>query len=43
MPIDILKEQCKDTFTQVMNSSFPGGLLSVDDAIKMMDGACHKG
>ncbi len=42
MPIDILKGQCKDTFTQVMNSGFPGGLLSVDQAIKMMDEACHK-
>jgi hypothetical protein len=27
----------------VMNSAFPGGLLSVDQAIKMMNTACFKG
>ena len=37
MPVDILTGQCKDTFTQVMNSGFPGGLLTVDDAVKMMN------
>jgi multiple sugar transport system substrate-binding protein len=42
MPIDILKGQCKETFTQVMNSAFPGGLLSVDKATAMMDQACKK-
>jgi hypothetical protein len=26
-----------------MNSAFPGGLLSVDQAIKMMNTACFKG
>ena len=26
MPLDIMQGQCKDTFTQVMNSGFPGGL-----------------
>ena len=41
-PLDIIQGQCKDTFTQVMNSGFPGGLLTVDQAVKMMDGACHK-
>src|SRR5262249_28123497 len=42
MPIDILKGQCKDTFVQVMNSGFPGGLLTVDQAVKMMNQACYK-
>jgi len=42
MPIDILKGQCKDTFTQVMNSAFPGGLLPVDKAVSMMNQACYK-
>ena len=30
MPGDILTGQCKDTFVQVMNKAFPGGLI-VDD------------
>jgi multiple sugar transport system substrate-binding protein len=43
MPIDIVQGQCRDAFTQVMNSGFPGGLLSVDEAVGMMDQGCHKG
>jgi tRNA A37 threonylcarbamoyltransferase TsaD len=43
MPIDILQGQCKDTFAQVMNSGFPGGLMSVDEAVKMMNQGCFKG
>ena len=43
MPVDLLQGQCRDTFTQVMNSGFPGGLLSVDDAVGMMDQGCYKG
>ena len=42
MPIDILKGQCKDTFVQVMNSAFPGGLLTVDKAVTMMNQGCYK-
>jgi multiple sugar transport system substrate-binding protein len=41
-PRDILEGKCKDTYAQVMNSAFPGGLLSVPDAIKMMNAACYK-
>ena len=41
-PRDILEGKCKDTYAQVMNSAFPGGLLSVADAIKMMNAACYK-
>src|SRR5207247_787552 len=40
MPIDILQGQCKDTFTQVMNSGFPGGLMTVDQAVKTMNQGC---
>ena len=43
MPVDILTGQCKDGFVEVMNKAFPGGLLSVDDAIKMMNQGCFKG
>ena len=43
MPVDILTGQCKDSFVQVMNKAFPGGLLSVDEAVKMMNQGCYKG
>ena len=43
MPRDIVTGQCKDAFAQVMNSGFPGGLLTVDQAVKMMNKACFKG
>jgi multiple sugar transport system substrate-binding protein len=42
MPVDILTGQCKETFAQVMNKAFPGGLLTVDDAVKAMNEACYK-
>jgi multiple sugar transport system substrate-binding protein len=42
-PRDLTQGQCKDAFAQVMNSAFPGGLLSVDQVIKMMNAACYKG
>jgi multiple sugar transport system substrate-binding protein len=41
MPIDNQKGQCKESFKQVMNSAFPGGLLPVDQAAKMMDEGCR--
>jgi multiple sugar transport system substrate-binding protein len=43
MPIDIVTGRCRDTFVQVMNAGFPGGLVSVDDAVKLMDQGCHRG
>jgi multiple sugar transport system substrate-binding protein len=43
MPIDILTGQCRDAFVQVMNKAFPGGLMSVDDAVKAMNQGCYKG
>lgn len=42
-PADFLEGECLDTFIQVMNASFPGGLLSVDDAIHLMNRGCYKG
>lgn len=41
-PRGLLKGQCRDTFEQVMNAGFPGGLLTVDKAVEMMDQACYK-
>jgi multiple sugar transport system substrate-binding protein len=43
IPLDLVRGQCKDSFAQVLNSAFPGGLLSVDQAAKMMNTACRKG
>jgi len=43
MPTDILKGGCREAFVQVINSGFPGGLISVSDAVKKMDASCHKG
>ena len=40
---DLTTGKCKDSFAQVMNSAFPAGLLSVDQAVKMMNTACYKG
>ncbi|HYB11246.1 MAG TPA: extracellular solute-binding protein [Alphaproteobacteria bacterium] len=42
-PLDMVQGQCKDTFTQVLNAGFPGGLLSVDQTVKMMNSGCYKG
>ena len=42
-PRDLVQGQCKDSFAQVTNSAFPGGLLPVDQAVKMMNAACYKG
>ena len=42
-PRDLTQGQCKDSFAQVMNSAFPGGLLPVDEAVKLMNTACFKG
>jgi multiple sugar transport system substrate-binding protein len=42
-PRDMVEGQCKDSFAQVMNAGFPGGLLSVDDTLKQMNAACYKG
>jgi multiple sugar transport system substrate-binding protein len=41
MPVDNLQGQCKEAFAQIMNSGFPGGLLTVEKAAAMMDEACY--
>jgi multiple sugar transport system substrate-binding protein len=42
-PSDMIHGQCLDTFTQVINSSFPGGLLSVEQTVELMNKSCYKG
>ncbi|MEI8190663.1 MAG: ABC transporter substrate-binding protein [candidate division NC10 bacterium] len=42
LPRDHLTGQCRETFVQVMNTAFPGGLLSVDKAVEMMNQGCAK-
>ncbi len=42
LPREHLKGQCRETFVQVMNTAFPGGLLSVEKAEEMMDQGCYK-
>ena len=42
-PRDMVTGECKDTFIQVMNAGFPGGLMSVDQAVQMMNKSCYKG
>jgi multiple sugar transport system substrate-binding protein len=41
-PRGLLKGQCRETFVQVVNAAFPGGLLSVEKAVEMMDQGCYK-
>ncbi len=38
----LITGECLDTYTKVLNSGFPGGLLSVDEAIKLMNQSCYK-
>jgi multiple sugar transport system substrate-binding protein len=42
-PRDLTQGQCKESFAQVLNSAFPGGLLTVEQAAKMMNDGCFKG
>ena len=42
LPRDLLKGECRETFVQVMNTAFPGGLLAVDKAVDMMNQSCYK-
>jgi len=39
-PLQYMSGKCADTFTQVLNRAFPGGLMSVNDAATQMDAAC---
>jgi multiple sugar transport system substrate-binding protein len=42
-PRNFIQGHCKDGFEQVLNSAFPGGLISVDEATEKMNAACYKG
>jgi len=42
-PRDLTSGECKDAYGQVVNSGFPGGLLSVDQTVAAMNKACFKG
>jgi multiple sugar transport system substrate-binding protein len=39
-PLQYYSGKCADTFTQVLNRAFPGGLMSVDEATTQMDASC---
>jgi multiple sugar transport system substrate-binding protein len=39
-PLQYMGGKCADTFSQVLNRAFPGGLISVEDAATQMDAAC---
>jgi multiple sugar transport system substrate-binding protein len=39
-PLQHMSGKCADTFSQVLNRAFPGGLISVQDAAAQMDAAC---
>jgi multiple sugar transport system substrate-binding protein len=39
-PLHYMSGKCGDTFAQVLNRAFPGGLVSVSDAATQMDAAC---
>jgi multiple sugar transport system substrate-binding protein len=41
-PRDMVTGACKDAFAQVLNSGFPGGLLSVEQTVEAMNKACYK-
>ncbi len=42
IPTLYYRAKCADTYTQVMNSAFPAGLIGVQDAAATMDAACLK-
>lgn len=42
-PRDMITGECKETYAQVLNSGFPGGLLSVDQTVQAMNKGCFKG
>jgi multiple sugar transport system substrate-binding protein len=42
-PLMYYRSKCAETYTQVMNSAFPAGLIGVSEAADKMDAACRKG
>jgi multiple sugar transport system substrate-binding protein len=43
IPLSHLKGGCKDAFIQIVNTAFPAGLISVEDATTDLDAACYAG
>jgi multiple sugar transport system substrate-binding protein len=43
IPRDHIEGKCRDTFTQVLNTALPGGLLTVDKAVDMLNQGCYAG
>jgi multiple sugar transport system substrate-binding protein len=43
IPRDHIQGKCRDAFTQVLNNAFPGGLLTVDAAVDMLNQGCYTG
>lgn len=43
MPMQVLQGQARETFAQVMNTAFPAGLISVEEATTKMDAAMKAG
>ncbi len=43
IPLNFLTGQCRETFVQVINKAFPAGLVGVDETVRSMNEACHKG
>ena len=41
IPRDHIEGKCRDTFTQVLNTALPGGLLTVDKAVDMLNQGCY--
>ena len=39
-PLHFMTGKCADTFSQVLNKAFPGGLMSVSEAATAMDASC---
>lgn len=42
-PIDFVRDQCKETYIQVLNAALPGGIINTKDAVQKMQSACNKG
>lgn len=42
-PLFHFRGKCAETYTQVINSAFPAGLISVEEAADKMEAACFKG
>lgn len=43
IPLNFVTGQCRETFVQVINLGLPAGLVSVEETVRRMNGACYKG